>query len=748
MRRPLAVASAAFVAGAFFGCTGSPSAALGAAACALSLSLWNPARIVALGLALGLLRGALQERPRSVVLERDQIEAMVVSLEPHGAVLRVAGGLAFAGLKGDAHRGDRLRAFGSLHPPLPRLNPGGRDRKAELAARGIGAEGSLEVERVLAPGPWLWRWLDGVRSRFSARAALLCSTPERAALVAALGAGDRSMLPAEVEEELSVSGLVHLLASSGLHLAVVVLLVRALVTRLWLRTAWAALVRPAGVAALVAMPLALLEVLLLGAPWPAVRAGLGALLGLSALAAGRRGDSLTGLAVAAAGCALIDPAASHDLALQLSVVGVLGLILLTRPLRDLVPIVRPLRPRLARRLGEHVLMLACATAAATLCTAPLLAAAFHRVSLVSVAANAVGLLPGLAAIPLATLALAFDALPFWWLADLLAGATLRAAQLFAAAPFAAVAVAAPGVLACALWYAGVALLAGALGADRPRTRLLRAALPFGALALLAFARAAAPLWSDALRITFLAVGQGDATLVQLPRGHALLIDAGGDLRTFPRPPRDLLPALAELGIRKLDLVVLTHPHPDHAGGMLALLDRVQVGELWMTSRGDGISEAVRAKAHERGVPVREPSPREIAGVRIEVPSQGWNADRSANDNSIVLRLVHGEATALFAGDVEALTEAELAQGPSPLGARLLKAPHHGSRTSSTDAFLRRVDPRAVVYCVGARNGFRFPHAEVVERTEALGARTYSTALGAVVAESDGRSFRVAPWSGP
>ena len=742
MQRPLAVASAAFVAGAFFGCTGSPFAALGAAACALAIALWSPARIAALGLALGLLRGAAQERPRPLNVERNEVEATVVALEPRGAVVRASGALAWASLQGEAHRGDRLRAFGSLHEPLPRLNPGGRDRRAELAARGIGADGSLEVAQVLARGPALWRWLDGVRARFSARAVLLCSTPERAALVAALGVGDRSLLAADVEEELSVSGLVHLLASSGLHLAVVVLFARAVATRLWLRTPWASQVRPAAVGAVVAMPLVVFEVLLLGAPWPAVRAGLGALLGLSALIAGRRGDSLTGLTAAAAGCALLDPAASHELALQLSLVGVFGLIVLTRPLRDLVPFARPLRPGLLRRLAEHVLMLACATAAATLCTAPLLAAAFHRVSLVSVAANALGLLPGLAAIPLATLALAFDALPFWWLADLLAGATLQAAQLFAAVPYAAVAVAAPGLVACALWYGGVALLARA---DRPRTRLLRAALPFGALALLACARAAAPLWSETLRITFLAVGQGDAALVQLPHGHALLIDAGGDLRSFPKPPRDLLPALAELGVSKLDLVVLTHPHPDHAGGMLALLDRVRVDELWMTSSGDGISAAVRARARERGVPVREPEPRAIAGVRIEVPTARWNADRSANDNSIVLRLVYGDTSVLFAGDVEALTEAELAHGPAPLQAQLLKAPHHGSRTSSTDAFLRRVGPREVVYSVGARNGFHFPNRDVVERTEALGARTLSTAKGAVIAESDGKRLRVAPW---
>src|SRR5262249_41050623 len=151
------------------------------------------------------------------------------------------------------------------------------------------------------------------------------------------------------------------------------------------------------------------EVLLLGAPWPAVRAGLAAALALIAAASARRPDGITTLALAAAGCALVDPAATHDLALQLSVLGIAGLLLLARPLRDLCPIRFPAAgASLLRRLGEHVLMLACSTAAAALCTAPLLAASFHRVSLVSVAANALGLLPGLAAIPIATALVAVD----------------------------------------------------------------------------------------------------------------------------------------------------------------------------------------------------------------------------------------------------------------------------------------------------------------------------------------------------
>ena len=118
--------------------------------------------------------------------------------------------------------------------------------------------------------------------------------------------------------------------------------------------------------------------------------------------------------------------------------------------------------------------------------------------------------------------------------------------------------------------------------------------------------------------------------------------------------------------------------------------------------------------------------------------EGW----SLNDNSIVLRLVHGQVAVLFAGDVEALAESELAQGGAEIRAQLLKAPHHGSRTSSTEAFLRRVAPECTVYCVGAGNRFGFPNPEVVERTP--GAH-FLTSEGAIVAESDGQGVHVHRW---
>ncbi|HTO98376.1 MAG TPA: DNA internalization-related competence protein ComEC/Rec2 [Myxococcales bacterium] len=729
--RPLWVACTAFLAGAYFGV----SLPIWAALLALPALFFRPGRALACGLALGLLRGAAQERPAPFALP-EEFEGRV---EAPG-VVRVPQGLVSLRLRGlPVHRGDRARFSGQAHPPPPRLNPGGLDRRALLAARGIALEGSAEVIEVLERGPELFRWFDGVRSRFAERAQDLCTSQERAALVTALAVGDRSSLSREAEDELAASGLVHLLASSGLHLAVVALVARELGRRLWLRTPWAPRMRASLFGAAVALPFAAFEVLLLGAPWPAIRAGVGAALGLAASALARRRDALTTLALAAATCAALDPAATHDLALQLSVAGITGLILLSRPLRDALPIPFPARgASLWRRAPEHLLGLGCATAAAALCTAPLLAAAFHRLSLVSVLANALGLLPGLAAIPAATLLVPFDLLPLWWIADLLAGATLQASRFFASLPFATLAVAAPGLIACALWYAGVLLCA--------RRSFRRALVPWAALLLLAGSRAALAQTRTGMTLTFLAVGQGDAAVVQLPGGHALLVDAGGDLRwpgRFDPGARDVVPALAELGIRRLDVAVLTHPHPDHAGGLATVLDRVPVGELWMTGEQDSIATAVRARAALRGVQVCDPHSMELGGVRIEVVSR-FRRGRSLNDNSIVLRLVHGEVTVLLAGDVEALAEAGLAQGPAEIRARLLKAPHHGSRTSSTEAFLRRVAPEVTVFSAGAGNRFGFPHPDVLARTPG---EKFTTAEGAIIAESDGLSLRVARFTG-
>ena len=812
MGRPLVAPCAAFAAGAYLATGRDLELAIALACAVVTAGLLAALRRRTIGLlaicaALGVFRGGCAGPPArdaavdgaliDPTLDRGgrepvQVEGMVLEAEPRprgsSLVVRID---RLEPRQGDAvgpcatrplaivlvehapaiGRGARIRIFARLREPPTALNPGERDRRRDLALRGIAYQGSAEDLVVLAPAPRLWQLFAEVRARFARRCADVCTTPARGGLIAALGVGDRSLLPPEVEIVLAASGLVHLLASSGLHLAVVALLVRWCARRLWLRGPWAVRLRPTAFAAMCAFPAVAIEVLLLGAPWPAVRAGIGAGFALSADLAGRRTDGLTALFAAAAGCALLDPAATHDLALQLSVAGVGGMLVLADPLRDFFP--RPLPriplPRragdLASRIAEHALTLACATLAATLFTGPLLAAAFHRASLVTVVANTIGLAPGLVAIPIASLAVPIDALwrdgalLLFWIGDHLAGLTLLAARGFASVPYARVAVGAPAPWTALLWWGAALLLAGfpsplaagsRPGRPAPRTRLRRAAVPACALLCIGFAHAAAPHFARELRVTFLGIGQGDAILVQLPGGGAMLVDGGGDLRGLAPPGSDVgsrvvLPALAELGVSRLDVVLLTHPHPDHAGGLFALLDELPVGELWMTGEpGPGsIGDLLQAKARERSVPVRVPAGAvERGGVQIEVLRSRWYPSRSTNDNSIVLRLVYGDVAILLAGDVEALAEAELAQSGSDIHADVLKAAHHGSRTSSTEAFLRAVRPSHVVFSVGAHNPFGFPHFEVDERARSFGAATWRTDRGAITAISNGRTISI------
>ena len=468
--RPLAVACAAFAGGAFIGIDRSVGggAALAWVAAAILFIIGLVAAAVgrapawaaamALGLAAGLARGAavgppardaaldaLPEPAREPtivvgrVLESDRApqgrRRVLLQIEeretfPGGPIEPSAARTLLALHASDdpalrdrpvPRPGDRVRLLARLRAPPPALNPGGRDVRRQLALRGIAYRGTATEDGlvVLSRGPGWRRALAELRDRFAARCQEVCGTPERGALVAALAVGDRSDLPREVEDELARSGLVHLLSSAGLHLAAVCLFVQWLAARLWLRTRWAHRWPAAAFGAACALPFAAAEVALLGAGWPAVRAGVGAALWLTAAIVARRSDSPTALAFSAAGCAAWDPAAAHDLALQLSFAGVAGLIFLTRPIREALPLPRPSPGApLWRRFAEHALLAGCATAAASLCTAPIVAAAFHRVSLASVPANALALWPGLLAIPVATFAVPLDALglalPLLW----------------------------------------------------------------------------------------------------------------------------------------------------------------------------------------------------------------------------------------------------------------------------------------------------------------------------------------------
>jgi competence protein ComEC len=297
---------------------------------------------------------------------------------------------------------------------------------------------------------------------------------------------------------------------------------------------------------------------------------------------------------------------------------------------------------------------------------------------------------------------------------------------------------------------------------------LRVRIGWSASAIFAVGLLAYLAWGppSPLRVTFLDVGQGDCTLIQTPEGHNVLIDAGGRYESGAAVASDtgqrvVLPALRRAGVRRLDVVILTHPHEDHAGGLPAVFAALPVG-LWLDSGQIHAAPGYHGAhllARQRQIPFRlgrtgdalELEP----GVRIDVvaPSRPllYGTRDDLNNNSIVCRLQYGETAYLFAGDSEFEEEGRMLHERAALKADVLKVGHHGSATSSGSGFLSAVSPRWAIVSCGRHNRYGHPAPGTISRLQTAGARVFRTDLdGGIVAESDGHSitFSTSRWQLP
>jgi ComEC/Rec2-related protein len=266
-----------------------------------------------------------------------------------------------------------------------------------------------------------------------------------------------------------------------------------------------------------------------------------------------------------------------------------------------------------------------------------------------------------------------------------------------------------------------------------------------------------------LLVTFLDVGHGDASFIRFPHGTTMLIDGGGSYRDdIDIGARVVAPFLRHTRVRCLDYLVATHPHPDHAKGLGFILGDFRVGQFWDNGaplRSEWYS-ALRGVAVRRGiyrdVMAEGYTAAVIDGVHLTLlhPSatfqpptkrRGGGDEVSENNRSLVLRLTYGAVSVLFTGDIEQEAERFLLQAGHDLRSTIVKVPHHGSRSSSSEPFVRAVDPRLAVFSVPRDGRFGHPHPAVVERYKAAGASIWRTDdHGAVTVRTDGHSVWVVP----
>jgi len=673
-------------------------------------------------------------------------------------------------------QGDRIEIRSRIRPVRSFNNPGGFDARRWMGYQDLwcnayaDAAGLVVVEREAQVG--FMGAVDRVRSAI-ARVIDQAGLGPEGSVLKALVMGDASGIPPDVRQAFTRTGTSHILAISGLHISLVATAAFALFRWGLNRVPW--LLRRAwtrkGAALLTLAPVAGYA-LVAGFSPSTQRALIMVAVFLTAFLAERETDLKNSLAMAALAILAAHPPSLFSVSFQLSFAAVFAIVYGMECLNALFP--APLQPvgrwaRIRRWVGMFCAVSACATWG----TLPICLYYFNLASVsgllancvviplmgyVSVGLGLVGALAGAVSVPAAVVCHAVNGAILAW--------TIAFIQGMAALPYAAVRTVTPSFVEIGLFYAltwaGLSwwmharAVATAGSPVRPR-------LALAVLAACAIVGAAdvgywmhQRFWRNDLRVTVLDVGQGSAVLVELPGGHTLLVDGGGtaDRTAFDVGAAVVAPFLWRHKIRTIDALVLTHANSDHVNGMIFLAEAFRVGALWAASEDfghPGYAELIRV-CDARGIArprfaelARDwtfgPARLEILHPPAETSEWRW---RDENNRSIVARVRLGDHAVLLPGDIMHSAEKGIVRAAGDrLRSTVLLAPHHGSRTSSAEEFLKTVAPEAVLISCGGRPGSGMPHPGVLERYRAQGARIWRTDRdGALRVVTDGRRLSV------
>jgi competence protein ComEC len=643
--------------------------------------------------------------------------------------------------------GDRIRAEGKLRSPRPARNPwafNARDmllQEGMTTTFGVSKGSDLTLIAYEAPG-FIQETLHSIRIWISDQLGLLFS-PSHLGLMRGLLLGDRGDIERDVLDDFRASGIMHILAVSGLHAGIIVTMVLIPLERLRF-----------GIRGVLAIAAVWTFAGMTGFAPPVQRAAMMSTLFIMGRIVQRGNTTVNALSVAGAVILLMDPLALFSLSFQLSFGAVFGILVFQERVKR--TLLRLLPKRWRKGFLATVVSLFALTASAQLCTVPLTLPLFGEFSVAGFGVN-------LIAVPLVFVVVTCGMLsallqPLWqWSASMLAHSATGALDLIlfvsqwsASQPWAVWRPSAVPWWLLPIYALSIAWLAHREGRLRQKLALLTLALS----SLMVLHAAMAPPEPERLRVSFLDVGQGDAALLQFPGNVSVLIDTGPSSPTSNAGATVIVPYLRRLGIDTLDYLLLTHPDNDHIGGAASVLDGVAVRHVLLTCSWPRRREAQQLlqRIRDEGSIVEDAREGEVirlhhhAALYMLSPEDSIACDAS-NHRSLVTLLRYGRTRWLFTGDADIAAERRMLQRyDTLLRADVLKVGHHGSKTSTAAEFVHAVQPRHAVICAGRLNHFKHPKFEVLQRLWNAGSKVHRTDIeGAVLLESDGENIWKRRW---
>ncbi len=638
--------------------------------------------------------------------------------------------------------GDRIWAILRLREPIGARNPFEFDYREWLYGQGIRFQGSVDSlmhSEVGIDGSW---WLP-IRRKID-QLILSSFGPDQVPIAKALLLGQKGDVETADRQAFARSGLSHLMAVSGLHVGFIVMPMWFLIPFVWSYQ----IGRHLGFGLMATVLITYCGIT--GFPASVVRASVMALLAAFARIYRHPREPINLMALAALLILVVDPDSLWDTGFQLSFSAVAILLTVLPAIQQLLP------ERANRKPWSMITGLVLVSVVVQIGLYPILASEFGEYSIAGTITNMAGIpltqvmiLWSIAGLPLSLIFPDLTTL-LMWPADTAAWLLMRVASTAGGWGWSWWYVPKPNMMIYPTWFTGALLIAGISGRRRWKLSILFM------MCLLGWkASSTITYWSKPLvEVLYFDVGQGDAALIRTRSGSNWLVDTGVFSPGYESGNRTILPVLRRLGIRRLNGVVLSHPHADHIGGTLSIIESIRIDTLYEADfpTQSTVVAGYRSAARRNDVPIVKLQNGRVlnidTGVRARILGPiDPEHHRDPNTASVIMKLEVGSKSFLFTGDADEEAEMLLISRYAPiLASTVLKAGHHGSRTSSSIPFLEAVSPSHVVVSLGLLNRYNHPHIQAVERLRSTGAVMHFTSLkSAVWMATDGKSVWEITW---